>query len=133
MERIELPSTNAPMIWVRAGERKAVHDLQPLILYAVKYTLFRMSWQSRCIQMNFKTATDALFERISHEELAAQIGVSIPAIRQARLEVSAKAHRPAPRGWEKAVVELAENRIRQYHELIGTLEQNDRSGSERPK
>jgi DNA-binding GntR family transcriptional regulator len=72
--------------------------------------------------MDFKKATDFLFDRVSHEELAAQIGVSIPAIRQARLEVSAKAHRPAPRGWKRAVVELAENRIRQYHELIGTLE-----------
>jgi DNA-binding GntR family transcriptional regulator len=83
--------------------------------------------------MNFKRATDALFDRVSHEELASQIGVSVPAIRQARLEVSAKAHRSAPRGWEKAVVELAENRIRQYHELIGTLEQHGGSGSESAK
>lgn len=79
--------------------------------------------------MDFKKATDALFDRVSHEELAAQIGVSIPAIRQARLEVSAKAHRSAPRGWQRAVVELAKNRIRRYHELIGTLERSDSSGS----
>ena len=80
--------------------------------------------------MDFKKATDALFDRVSHKELASQIGVSIPAIRQARLEVSAKAHRSAPQGWERAVVELAENRIRQYHELIGTLEAERASGSE---
>ena len=81
--------------------------------------------------MDFKKATDFLFERVSHENLAAQIGVSVPAIRQARLEVTAKAHRPAPQGWRKAVVELAENRIRQYHELIGSLEK-DGAGSKRP-
>jgi DNA-binding GntR family transcriptional regulator len=72
--------------------------------------------------MNFKAATDALFERVSHEDLADELGVSIAAIRQARLELSANAHRPAPKGWERAVVQLAENRIRLYHELIGELE-----------
>lgn len=72
--------------------------------------------------MDFKTASDALFSRVAHEDLADQLGVSIAAIRQARLDVSAKAHRPPPKGWERALVELAENRIRRYHELIGVLE-----------
>ena len=72
--------------------------------------------------MNFKKATDGLFKRVSHEDLADQLGVSVAAIRQARLDVSAKAHREPPKRWEQAVAELAENRIRQYHELIGELE-----------
>ena len=71
--------------------------------------------------MNFKKATDGLFKRVSHEDLAEQLGVSIAAICQARLDVNAKAHREAPKRWEQAVIELAENRIRQYHELIGEL------------
>lgn len=72
--------------------------------------------------MNFKEATDGLFKRVSHEELADQLGVSVAAIRQARLDPAAKAHRSPPNGWEKAVVELAENRIRHYHQLVGELE-----------
>lgn len=71
--------------------------------------------------MDFKNATDSLFDRVSHDDLAAQMGVSIAAIRQARLDVSAHSHRSAPRGWEDAVVALAENRIRHYNELVGAL------------
>jgi hypothetical protein len=74
--------------------------------------------------MDFKKATDALFEGVSHRDLADQLGVSIPAIRQARLGFSTKAHRPPPKGWERAVIQLAENRIRQYHEMIGELEKS---------
>jgi hypothetical protein len=72
--------------------------------------------------MDFKKATDALFEGVAHKDLAEQLGVSIPAIRQARLGVSSKAHRSPPKGWEQAVIGLAENRIQYYHELIGALE-----------
>jgi hypothetical protein len=71
--------------------------------------------------MDFKKASDALFDRVSHEALAEQMGVSVAAIRQARLDVSAKAHRAPPKNWERAVMELAENRIRHYHELIGAM------------
>ena len=78
--------------------------------------------------MDFKRASDALFDRVSHESLAAQMGVSVAAIRQARLDVSAKAHRTPPKDWERAIIELAENRIRHYHELIGAMTK-DRAGS----
>ena len=77
--------------------------------------------------MDFKTATDSLFGRVEHGDLADQLGVSVAAIRQARLHLSAKAHRPPPKEWERAVVELAENRIRRYHELIGQLENRSKS------
>jgi hypothetical protein len=76
--------------------------------------------------MDFKKATDALFDGVGHKDLADELGVSIPTIRQARLGVSAKAHRPPPKGWERAVIGLAENRIRYYHELIGALENAQR-------
>lgn len=79
--------------------------------------------------MDFKTATDALFERVSHEHLAGALDVSVAAIRQARLDVSAKAHRPEPKNWERAIVDLAEERIRHYHQLIGALTEDLRMAS----
>lgn len=79
--------------------------------------------------MNFKKASDSLFDRIHHEVLAGELGVSVATIRQARLDVRAKAHRSPPKNWERAVVGLAEDRIHHLHELIGKLSrsQADRS------
>lgn len=72
--------------------------------------------------MNFKEATDALFKRVSHDELAGALGVSVASVRQARLDPDAKAHRAPPQDWEKATVKLAADRIREYRRLISTLE-----------
>lgn len=84
--------------------------------------------------MDFRRASDALFDRVSHEKLAEQLGVSIAAIRQARLDPKAKAHRAPPRDWENAVIELAENRIVRLHELIGQLsKERGPDGAHRPK
>lgn len=71
--------------------------------------------------MNFKEATDALFERVTHEDLAGSLGVSVPSIRQARLDGKALAFRQPPAGWEKAVATLAEARIRHYQGLVRKL------------
>lgn len=71
--------------------------------------------------MDFKTATNALFEAIPHQSLARAIGGSVAGIRQARLNPSSKAHRPPPKNWEDAVISLAEERIRHYHQLIGEI------------
>jgi len=57
--------------------------------------------------MDFRRATDELFAPISHKELANALGSSVPSIRQARLEESAKAHRRPPDGWESKVAKLA--------------------------
>jgi hypothetical protein len=72
--------------------------------------------------MNFKEATDALFDRVSHEELADSLGVSVASIRQARLSPNAKAFRESPPGWCKAVIELAEKRSAHYRKLIERLQ-----------
>lgn len=72
--------------------------------------------------MDFKGATDYLFDSVSHDELAKKIGVSIASIRQARLSNTAKAHREPPRGWEKATVALARARIAELENLIATLD-----------
>ena len=71
--------------------------------------------------MNFKEATDALFERVTHEDLAGALGVSVPSIRQARLDGKALAFRQPPEGWEKAVATLAESRVRHYQGLVRKL------------
>jgi hypothetical protein len=74
--------------------------------------------------MEFVKASDALFERVTHMSLSEEIGVSVAAIRQARLDSNAKAFRMPPKGWERAVIGLAEYRIRKFHELIGALEKD---------
>ena len=71
--------------------------------------------------MNFKEATDALFERVTHDALADALGVSVPSIRQARLDPKAMAHRQPPEGWERAVARLAEMRGRHYLQLAAKL------------
>ena len=68
--------------------------------------------------MDFKEATDKLFERIDHAELAKALGVSVASIRQARLKRTAKAYREAPPNWEVAVGRLAQERIGRYRKLV---------------
>lgn len=71
--------------------------------------------------MDFKTATDHLFNRVTHEELAHELGASVPAIRQARLDDSAHGFRSPPGEWEEAVRKLAEKQIKHYQKLAGAL------------
>ena len=68
--------------------------------------------------MNFKEATDGLFDRIDHAELAEALGVSVASIRQARLSPDAKAHREPPSNWQDALIRLAEKRVWHYRRLI---------------
>jgi hypothetical protein len=68
--------------------------------------------------MDFKEATDELFERVDHSELAEALGVSVATIRQSRLIPSAKAYRTPPANWEAAVIRLAEKRVWHYRKLI---------------
>jgi hypothetical protein len=68
--------------------------------------------------MNFKEATDGLFSRVDHEELASLLGISVASVRQARLAETAKAHRNPPDKWEDAVIRLAEQRVFHYRQLI---------------
>lgn len=71
--------------------------------------------------MDFNKATDALFARVDHADLAKELGVSVALIRQARLAPSAKAHRTPPEGWEKAALRLAEGREQHYRRLVEKL------------
>lgn len=71
--------------------------------------------------MDFKKATDGLFDRISHEELAQTLGISVASIRQARLPETARAHRNPPVGWRDKVIRLSERQIMHYRKLIDSL------------
>lgn len=71
--------------------------------------------------MDFKKATDELTAAISHQELAAALKVSIPTVRQARLDPSAKAYRSPPEGWARAVAKLAEVKAERLKKLATRL------------
>jgi len=68
--------------------------------------------------MTFKKATDGLFSRVDHEDLAKALNVSVASIRQARLSADALAHRSPPPDWEKVVLRLAEQRVLHFRKLI---------------
>jgi hypothetical protein len=79
--------------------------------------------------MDFKEATDALFDRISHEELAESLGVSVAAIRQARLSSAAMAYRQPPPNWEKSVIRLAQKRAVHYKLLVEKIERMQKAAA----
>lgn len=73
--------------------------------------------------MDFRSATDILFGRVTHEDLAARLKVSVALIRQARLQTAAHGHRQPPQEWSQAVAELAERRANELRELVADLTQ----------
>ncbi len=81
--------------------------------------------------MDFKEATDGLFDRVDHEDLAEFLGVSVATVRQARLQPEAKAHRSPPVEWRDAVIRLAEARVWHYRSLIETLRDSEQFGASR--
>jgi uncharacterized protein YlxP (DUF503 family) len=98
-----------------ASERCAVHWLP---LNSVCSMLDKRSVVNGTAYMDFKKATDALFSKIDHQDLASRLGISVAAIRQARLRPDAAAHRSPPKHWPEAVIRMAERRIMDYRKLI---------------
>jgi hypothetical protein len=82
--------------------------------------------------MDFREATDGLFDRVDHAALAEALGVSIALVRQARLKPSAEAHRSPPPDWQRAVIGLAEQRRRHYDALIDRLKQESHKKQIKP-
>ena len=68
--------------------------------------------------MDFRSATDTLFDHVDHEALAKALGVSVASIRQARLQEAAKGRRTPPKDWPYAVIRLAEQQIMKSRQLI---------------
>jgi len=76
---------------------------------------------NRTAYMTFKKATDRLFSRVDHEDLAKALKVSVASIRQARLSPDALAHRSPPPDWETAVLRIAEERVLHFRKLIDEI------------
>jgi hypothetical protein len=74
--------------------------------------------------MDFKKATDRLFDHVGHSELAESLGVSVASIRQARLDRTAKAFRSPPPNWERAVAHLANAQIERMQGLLSSLKES---------
>lgn len=72
--------------------------------------------------MTFQTAIDRLGIRVTHEEVAAALGVSVASVRQYRLAEGAKARRTPPAGWQRALAKLARERGRELKGLAEELE-----------
>lgn len=81
--------------------------------------------------MDFREATDDLFHRVAHEDLARALGVSVATIRQARLNQNAEAHRSPPAEWKRAIIRLAHERMAEYGRLIERLSEEVESKSRR--
>jgi hypothetical protein len=60
--------------------------------------------------MEYKEASDRLFERITAADLADELGVSQNAVARARLNPTTRDYRPPPAGWRLAMIRLAEAR-----------------------
>jgi hypothetical protein len=71
--------------------------------------------------VDYKEATDRLFERITAEDLAAELGLSQNAIARARLDPATRGYRPPPAAWEAAVAKVAERRGRDLLDLSREL------------
>lgn len=72
--------------------------------------------------MDFIAATDQLSRKVSHEDLAGELGVSLAAIRQARMDPDSDGYRRPPDGWKAAVAGLARRRAGELLELAAHLE-----------
>jgi hypothetical protein len=75
--------------------------------------------------MNFHKCTDALLEKITLEDVARELGVSVQSIRQARVSDKSSAFRAPPSGWKNAARVLAYKRIKKLQTLIDSLPDND--------
>ena len=73
------------------------------------------------MSINFRQATDELFEVVTHEELADAIGCSVATIRQARRAEGTASYRSPPKGWEKAALKLAEQKADHFKRLVAKL------------
>jgi hypothetical protein len=71
--------------------------------------------------MDFREAVDALCEPLDHKKVAEALGVSLQAVRQARMAEQSSAFRAAPKHWKDMVIRLAERRIMHYRQLIDRI------------
>lgn len=76
--------------------------------------------------MEFREAIDKLGARVTHEQTAHALGVSLASVRQYRLSQDANAYRSPPQEWEKVLAHLAKERARELMGLADDLERVQR-------
>lgn len=81
--------------------------------------------------MNFREATDHLFNQIDHSKLAEMLHVSVATVRQARLSPGSLAHRAPPKEWERGVLSLAEQQIDHYRKLADAIRKDSEKSPHR--
>ena len=67
--------------------------------------------------MDFKKITDALYARITSDDLAKEAGVPVQSMRQARMDPEKGGKRPPPPGWAQAALRLAEKQAKHFQKL----------------
>lgn len=72
--------------------------------------------------MTFAEASEALKRVPTDEDLAAELGVGVQSIRQARLDESSPSYRTPPAGWSAAIAALARARAKELVDLARYLE-----------
>jgi hypothetical protein len=77
------------------------------------------------IYMKFSEAVDSLCSSLNHGDVAKALGVSVQAVRQARLNEESSAFRAPPKSWKAAIIKLAEARVLYYRKLVNKLKAND--------
>jgi hypothetical protein len=71
--------------------------------------------------LDFRGATEALFDRVRVEDLAGELHCSPQTIKQARMEADTKGRRTPPEGWQSAAAKLAKKRSDQLRRLADKL------------
>lgn len=74
--------------------------------------------------MDFKQATDAICDAPDHKAVSQALGVSVQAVRQARMS-DGVAKREPPKEWRYALIRLAEQQIMHYRKLIEQLRKEE--------
>lgn len=74
--------------------------------------------------MDFKSATDRLTACLSHIDIADAAGVSVQAIRQARVDSKSLSYREPPKGWQKVIAHLARQRAKELKALADAVEKS---------
>lgn len=72
--------------------------------------------------MNFRKCTDTLLEKITLDDMAKEMGVSVQSLRQARAEPHSTAYRSPPQGWEPAARALARKRIKSLEKVLKAMD-----------
>jgi len=78
--------------------------------------------------MNFREAVDALCDPLDHKKVAEALGVSLQAVRQARMQEQSSAFRAPPKHWKDIAILLAERRVMHYRQLIDRLRKEGSGG-----